>query len=134
MRQKARYGARPPARCRCCCRWRLSEPYTYAVPEGETLAPGGFVVVPLGPMKRIGVVWREGGERKPFDPKKLKSIVAALDVPPLPPVNLAFADWVANYTLAPKGMVLQMMMSAGWCSRPRSRAGASGWAGPRRRA
>ena len=90
----------------------LAEPYTYGVPDGETLAPGGFVVVPLGPMKRIGVVWREGGERKPFDPKKLKSIVAALDVPPLPPVNLAFADWVANYTLAPKGMVLQMMMSA----------------------
>ena len=90
----------------------LGEPYTYGVPDGEALAPGGFVVVPLGPMKRIGVVWREGGERKPFDPKKLKSIVAALDVPPLPPVNLAFADWVANYTLAPKGMVLQMMMSA----------------------
>ena len=39
-------------------------------------------------------------------------MIAALDVPPLPPVNLAFADWVANYTLAPKGMVLQMMMSA----------------------
>ena len=62
----------------------LEEPYTYAVPDGETLAPGGFVVVPLGPMKRIGVVWREEGERKAFDPKKLKSIVAALDVPPLP--------------------------------------------------
>jgi primosomal protein N' (replication factor Y) len=90
----------------------LEQPYTYAVPEGETLAPGMFVVVPLGPMKRVGVVWREEREPRPFDPKKLKSIVAALDVPPLPAINLAFADWVANYTLAPKGMVLQMMMSA----------------------
>ena len=91
----------------------LSEPYTYTVPDGEELAPGTFVVVPLGPMKRVGVVWRasEGGQ-KPFDPRKLKAVIAALDVPPLPPVNLAFADWVANYTLAPKGMVLQMMMSA----------------------
>jgi primosomal protein N' (replication factor Y) (superfamily II helicase) len=90
----------------------LEEPYTYAVPDGEAPAPGTFVVVPLGPMKRIGVVWREVRERKPFDPKKLKSVVSVLDVPALPPINLAFADWVANYTLAPKGMVLQMMMSA----------------------
>ena len=82
------------------------------MPDGEALEPGSFVLVPLGAMKRIGVVWREAGAPKPFDPKKLKSIVEALDVPPLPEINLAFADWVANYTLAPKGMVLQMMMSA----------------------
>jgi primosomal protein N' (replication factor Y) (superfamily II helicase) len=91
----------------------LAEPYTYAVPDGEILAPGTFVLVPLGPMKRIGVVWRDPAEPRPFDPKKLKYVVSVLEeVPPLPPVNLAFADWVANYTLAPKGMVLQMMMSA----------------------
>jgi len=90
----------------------LDEPYTYEVPGDETLAPGDFVVVPLGPVKRIGVVWREASAR-PVDPKKLKPVLARLDeVPPLPPLNLAFADWVAQYTLAPKGMVLQMMMSA----------------------
>jgi len=91
----------------------LQEAYTYEAPEGEALQPGDFVVVPLGTMKRIGVIWREAAaSRKPVDPKKLKAIVAKLDVPPLPPVNLEFADWVAHYTLAPKGMVLQMMMSA----------------------
>ena len=91
----------------------LDEAYTYAAPDGEELRPGDFVVVPLGPMKRIGVVWHEAKEGgKPFDPKKLKAIIEKLDVPPLPPINLAFADWVAHYTLAPKGMVLQMMMSA----------------------
>lgn len=91
----------------------LNEPYTYAAPQGESVQPGDFVVVPLGPMKRIGVVWH-GAEcaSKPVDPKKLKAIIAKLDTPPLPTVNLAFADWVANYTLVPKGMVLQMMMSA----------------------
>ena len=108
----------------------LEQPYTYAVPEGEALAPGMFVVVPLGPMKRIGVVWREEREPRPFDPKKLKSIVAALDVPPLPAINLAFADWVANYTLAPKGMVLQMMMSAQ--ARVRGRGAALGLPSRRR--
>jgi primosomal protein N' (replication factor Y) len=91
----------------------LSEPYTYSGLDGEALQPGTFVVVPLGPVKRIGVVWHKTeGRPENFDPKKLKSVIARLDVPPLPPVSLAFADWVAQYTLAPKGMVLQMMMSA----------------------
>ncbi len=91
----------------------LHEPYTYAGLEGESVEPGEFVVVPLGPMKRIGVVWHEStGGGKPVDPKKLKALIEKLDTPRLPSINLAFADWVAHYTLAPKGMVLQMMMSA----------------------
>ncbi|MBI4725062.1 MAG: DEAD/DEAH box helicase family protein, partial [Rhodomicrobium sp.] len=91
----------------------LDEPYTYAVSDGGALQPGSFVVVPLGPMKRIGAVWQDAGNaRRPIDPKKLKAVIAKLDIPPLPAINLAFADWVARYTLAPKGMVLQMMMSA----------------------
>ncbi len=90
----------------------LGQPYTYAC-ASDVLQPGDFVVVPLGPMKRIGVVWhdRERGG-KPVDPKKLKTVIAKLDVHPLPAINLEFADWIAHYTLAPRGMVLQMMMSA----------------------
>ncbi|MCJ7599822.1 MAG: hypothetical protein MUO41_14600, partial [Methyloceanibacter sp.] len=46
-------------------------------------------------------------------------IIEAVDeVPPLPPVSLAFADWVANYTLASPGMVLRMMMSASRAFQP----------------
>ena len=41
----------------------LNEAYTYLAPQGE-LSPGDFVVVPLGPMKRIGVVWREAAEKE----------------------------------------------------------------------
>lgn len=91
----------------------LEEPYDYLPPQDETLSPGEFVVVPLGPMKRIGVVWhrREQG-RAPVDPRRLKPVLGKIDVPPLPLINLEFAEWIANYTLAPKGMVLQMMMSA----------------------
>lgn len=91
----------------------LDEPYDYLAQDGLHLAPGTFVLVPLGPMKRIGVVWRDGaGDRRPVDPRKLKPILDLPDVPPLPPMSLDFADWVARYTLAPRGMVLQMMMSA----------------------
>lgn len=91
----------------------LPEPYDYVGSGSEDFCSGEFVVVPLGPMKRIGVVWHAAANgRPPVDARKLKPIIDKLDIPPLPLVNLAFADWVANYTLAPKGMVLQMMMSA----------------------
>ena len=92
----------------------LEGPYDYLVPGGMTLAPGDFVVVPLGPRERLGVVWSgalvEG--RAPVESAKLRAVIERYDGPPLPPVSLALADWVATYTVAPAGMVLRMMMSA----------------------
>jgi primosomal protein N' (replication factor Y) len=93
----------------------LPAPYDYLVPEGMHVEPGQFVVVPLGPVERLGVVWPRGEEPvgRPVDPKKLRAIIEVLDdVPPLPRVSLDFAAWVANYTLSTPGMVLRMMMSA----------------------
>jgi hypothetical protein len=53
----------------------------------------------------------DGG--KPVAEKKLKTITAPLtEVPPLPPLSLRFAEWVARYTLAPLGMVVRMMMGS----------------------
>ena len=92
----------------------LDQTYDYLVPDGLELEPGCFVLVPFGPQSRIGVVWDTpvGEPGKPVDPKKLKTIAARLDVPPLPPISLRFAEWIARYTLAPLGMVVRMMMSA----------------------
>ncbi|MFD0985899.1 primosomal protein N' [Methyloligella solikamskensis] len=90
----------------------LPAPYDYLVPEGKELHPGDFVVVPLGPALRMGVVWHESSG-KSVDPAKLRAIESHFDdVPPLPEISLKFCDWVANYTLTPPGMVLRMMMSA----------------------
>jgi len=94
----------------------LPAPYDYLVPKGIEVEPGQFVVVPLGPVDYLGVVWpRPEGEAPPkIEPKKLREIIEVVDdVPPLPPISLDFADWVANYTLSSPGMVLRMMMSAG---------------------
>jgi primosomal protein N' (replication factor Y) len=94
----------------------LRAPYDYLVPEGTHVEPGQFVVAPLGPVEYLGVVWTrpEGGAPPDINPEKLRSIIDVIDdVPPLPRVNLDFADWVANYTLSSPGMVLRMMMSAG---------------------
>ncbi len=92
----------------------LDQSYDYLVPDGLELEPGCFVVVPFGPQTRIGVVWDApvGEAGKPIDPKKMKTVVERLDVPPLPVISLKFAEWIARYTLAPLGMVVRMMMSA----------------------
>jgi primosomal protein N' (replication factor Y) len=93
----------------------LPTPYDYLVPKGMTVAPGTFVVAPLATVEYLGVVWHRAEREAPLDldRKKLREIVEVIDdVPPLPPVSLEFADWVANYTLASPGMVLRMMMSA----------------------
>lgn len=92
----------------------LDQTYDYWVPADLDVAPGSFVKVPFGPQVRTGVVWDApvGGEDKPVDSKKLKSIQHRLDVPPLPQVSLRFAEWIARYTLSDLGMVLRMMMSA----------------------
>ena len=94
----------------------LPAPYDYLVPKGMQVAPGQFVVAPLGPVDYLGVVWpRPEGEKPPeIERKKLREIIELVDdVPPLPRVSLTFADWVASYTLSSPGMVLRMMMSAG---------------------
>ena len=94
----------------------LPAPYDYLVPEGMRVAPGQFVVAPLGPVEYLAVVWTRPEDEPPPDikPEKLRAIIEVIDdVPPLPRVSLDFADWVANYTLSSPGMVLRMMMSAG---------------------
>jgi primosomal protein N' (replication factor Y) (superfamily II helicase) len=93
----------------------LNAPYDYLPPEnGAPVAPGDFVLVPLGSMKRIGVVWDVDADnaRPPVNPKKLRRIIERMDVPPLPAISRRFADWVSRYTLSARGMVLKMMMSA----------------------
>jgi primosomal protein N' (replication factor Y) (superfamily II helicase) len=94
----------------------LPAPYDYLLPDGAEAEPGRFVVAPLGTVEYLAAVWRRPADAimPELDGKKLRAIVEVIeDVPPLPPVSLDFADWVANYTLSSPGMVLRMMMSAG---------------------
>jgi primosomal protein N' (replication factor Y) len=93
----------------------LPAPYDYLLPDGMTVEPGSFVVAPLGTVDYLGAVWRRPADAPApeIERKKLRALIEVLDdVPPLPPVSLDFADWVANYTLSSPGMVLRMMMSA----------------------
>jgi len=76
---------------------------------GEGLSPGDFVLVPLGRRETIGVVW--GPATGEVGAERLKSVIARLDLPPLPEISRKFVDRVAAYTLAPAGAVLRMAMS-----------------------
>src|SRR6185369_5802670 len=44
---------------------------------------------------------------------RLKEVSEKLDLPPLKPELRAVVDWIANYTLSPRGMVLRMCLRMG---------------------
>jgi primosomal protein N' (replication factor Y) len=97
----------------------LDRPYSYRVPDGLSLAPGDVVHVPFGRSSADGVVWSIDG---PPPEGELKAIAAKRDLPPLRPEFRQLIDWIAQWTLAPRGMVLRMALrnhEAATLERPR---------------
>jgi primosomal protein N' (replication factor Y) len=90
----------------------LDQAYSYRVPPGIDVAPGDLVRVPLGTRAATGAVWGEGSARQGLD-NRLREISEKLDVPPLRPELRRFVDWVADYTLSSRGMVLRMALRMG---------------------
>ncbi len=86
----------------------LEATYSYAVPDGMALAPGDVVVVPLGPRTVLGVVW--DGEPDQVARRKLRPVEARLSGPAMSAAMRRFVEWIADYTLSPRGMVLRMML------------------------
>jgi primosomal protein N' (replication factor Y) len=91
----------------------LDRAYSYRVPRGLELKAGDVVCVPLGPREVVGVVWAENAKPDPRLHNRLKDVGEKLDVPPLKPELRALVDWVANYTLSARGMVLRMCLRMG---------------------
>jgi primosomal protein N' (replication factor Y) len=91
----------------------LDHAYSYRVPANLDLSPGDVVAVPLGQAESIGVVWAGDVAIRPGLHNRLKDVDARLDVPPLRDELRHFVDWVANYTLSPRGMVLRMTLRMG---------------------
>jgi primosomal protein N' (replication factor Y) len=59
------------------------------------------------------VVWAENAAPDPRLDNRMKDVEARLDLPPLAPELRSFVDWVAGYTLTPRGSVLRMVLRAG---------------------
>jgi primosomal protein N' (replication factor Y) len=91
----------------------LDRAYSYRVPEALELAPGDIVSVPLGAREATAVVWAENPKPNPRLDNRLKDVEEKLEVPPLKPELRSFVDWVANYTVSSRGMVLRMCLRMG---------------------
>jgi primosomal protein N' (replication factor Y) len=100
----------------------LDQAYSYRVPAGREVSIGDSVAVPLGGRDSSGVGWGEGTAR-PSLHNRLKDIDGKLDLPPLKDELRHFVDWVANYTLASRGMVLRMTLRMGDLGPGRERVG-----------
>src|SRR4051812_39251623 len=91
----------------------LDHPYSYRAPDELDLHVGDIVAVPLGPRISAGVVWADNVPVRPGLHNRLKDVEAKLDYPALREELRQFVDWVANYTLSPRGMVLRMVLRMG---------------------
>jgi primosomal protein N' (replication factor Y) len=92
----------------------IDQAYSYRVPKDIVLAAGDLVEVPLGTRQSLGAVWAvrngQGGN--------LKAVAARCDYAPLGDNLRGLIDWVARWTLAPRGMVLRMAMRAPFTATP----------------
>ncbi len=87
----------------------VDKAYDYAVPEGEDLQPGDYVIVPLGGREVTAVVW--GGAAGDIKPNKIKAVISKYKAKPMTQKVRDFVDWVADYTMTPRGFVLKMALS-----------------------
>ncbi len=82
------------------------------------LPAGTYVRVPLGSRAVTGVVWGDA----PDAAVRAKPLLAVLDAPPMPAGLMSFIDWVAAYTLSPRGEVLALAVKEALLRDPPARA------------
>jgi primosomal protein N' (replication factor Y) len=105
----------------------VAAPYTYRAPDDAE--PGDIVEVPLGTRDYVGVVWDD-----PPDPEighnRLRAIGGTYETPPLSNEIRAFVDWVADYTLTSRGMILRMVLRSASALEPEAPIPGVARAGP----
>lgn len=88
----------------------VDKPYSYRAPDGLDLAVGDIVEVPLGNRRAFGCVWSLSGTLGGVAHNRLKEVVGRCNVPPVPAEVRRLVDWIAAYTVSPRGMALRMAM------------------------
>ncbi|HEX9954891.1 MAG TPA: primosomal protein N' [Allosphingosinicella sp.] len=88
-------------------------PLDYRVPYGMTVEPGSIVLAPLGPRQMTGVVWEEDKlETESVGDNRLRPLLQAYDLPPLPGPLRRLIEWTSDYYLAPMPSVLRMALAS----------------------
>ncbi|WP_183750731.1 primosomal protein N' [Pseudochelatococcus contaminans] len=86
----------------------LDKAYSYLVPAGMALGEGDVVLVPLAKRQTAGVVWALRGVDGAGS--NLRSVIGRIDVPPFGKSLRDFLDWIAWYTLAPRGLAMKLAL------------------------
>lgn len=84
--------------------------YDYAVPKGVRVTVGMIVEIPLGKRQVWGIVIADTPSGD-VAADKLKEIISLADLPALSRAHLSFLSQVSDWTMAPFGMVMRMMLS-----------------------
>jgi primosomal protein N' (replication factor Y) len=88
-------------------------PLDYRVPHGMQVEPGSIVLAPLGPRQMTGVVWEEDRlEAEKVGDNRLRPLLQAYDLPPLPAPLRRLIEWTSDYYLAPIASVLRMALAS----------------------
>ncbi len=87
----------------------VEHPFTYLISQEQQIKPGTYVRVPFRQNEMLGVVW----DTAQATPKgRLKSVLEVMShIPLMPEAMRQFIEWVAQYNMAPLGMVLKMAIS-----------------------
>ena len=86
--------------------------FTYKYTSKQTIKRGSVVLVPFGKTKnQLGLVY-ESFAKLPREDKKIhiKKIISVFENIYISEKLIQFIDWIANYTLAPKGLVLKLFL------------------------
>lgn len=84
--------------------------YDYSLPEGISAKRGTIVEVPLGKRHVWGVVLSAKASGQ-ISTTKLKQVVSVASLPCLSESHLRFLQQLSDWTMAPFGMVMRMMLS-----------------------
>lgn len=86
----------------------FNEPFDYKI-EGD-FELGELVRVPFGKEVLVGAVWKKGKSSQ-IDDAKIKSVLERINLPPLAANLRKFVEFVADYNMAYRGLVLKMVLS-----------------------
>ena len=88
----------------------LDRPYSYRADDALALTPGATVRIPFGTRETVGVVWARQADAGDGRGGNLKQVISKVEWPELDDQMRAFVEWVARYTLAPRGLVMRMAL------------------------
>ncbi len=82
--------------------------HTFDYTSDHPLLPGTLVKASFGSRQLYGIVWHQSA---PSSHKPLKPLLATFDEVCLPEESLKLIEWVSEYTMAPKGQILKMVLA-----------------------